>query len=110
MATLYIKEDDTRPWTTTLTSAGDDDLTDVASAVVYMRLETGGANKINGSGVTVGTLTTTTAPLTYSPTAADVNTAGTYLLYWSVTFTTGSKVARFPSEGFDTVVIEANYE
>lgn len=110
MATLHIKEDDTRPWTTTLTSAGDDDLTDVASAVVYMRLETGGSNKIDGTAAVVGTTTAATAPMTYNPTAADVNTAGTYLLYWSVTFTTGSLVARFPSEGFDKVVIEANYE
>ena len=110
MAELRIKQGDDRPWNTVLTSAGDDDLTDVASAVVFMRPVNGSTNKINGSAAVVGTLTTTTAALTYNPSSADVDTPGEYRLYWKVTFTTGSKVAAFPSEGFDRIVIVANYE
>ena len=110
MAGMYIKQGDTRPWKTVLTSVGDDDLTDVASAVVYMRLEGASTNKIDGVDATVGTKTKTTCPLTYSPSAADVDTTGTYNLYWRVTFTTGLTVASFPSRGYDQVVIEATYE
>lgn len=110
MSELRIKVGDTRPWNTTLTSAGDDDLTDVASAVLFMRPINSTTNKINGSVVVVGTLTTTTAPMLYNPLTADVDTAGEFDLYWLVTFTTGAKVARWPSEGFDRVVIEPNFE
>ena len=33
MADLFIKVGDTRPWTSNLTSAGDDDLTDASTVV-----------------------------------------------------------------------------
>lgn len=106
----YVKEDDTRPWTFLFTSDSESDFTDVASAVIYMRLETGGANKINGSALVIGTTTTANAPATYSPVAGDVDTAGIYLAYCVVTFTTGSKTGRFPSKDFDKIIIQANYE
>ncbi len=108
--TPTIKVGDTRTWQTTLTSAGDDDLTDVASAVVYMRHKNGTTNKIDGSAAVVGATTATSAILTYSPTAANVDTAGEYNITWKVTFTTGSLVAAFPSKGFNRLNIEANIE
>ena len=110
MAGMYIKVGDTRPWSTVLTSVGDDNLTDIASSVLYMRAEDGSTNKIDGSAAVVGTKTATTAALTYSPTSDDVDTPGEYRLYWKVTFTTGSKTAAFPSNGFDRVVIGESFE
>ena len=109
-ARFYTKVADTRPWNFSFNSTGDSDFTDVSSAVLYMRLETGGANKINGSAMVIGTKTTAAAAATYSPSSGDVDTAGVYRAYCLVTFTTGSKTARFPSKGYDTITIEANYE
>ena len=110
MAGMYIKVGDTRPWSTVLTSVGDDDLTDIDSVVLFMRAEDGTTNKIDGAAVAMGTLTIDSAPMTYNPSVADVDTSGVYKLYWCVTFTTGSKEARFPSEGFDELVIGESFE
>ena len=112
MADLFIKVGDTRPWTSNLTSAGDDDLTDASTVVkVYMRLAHGStSNKIDGTSAAMGTKTTSKIPVTYSPSSTDVDTAGDYLLYWKVTFTAGSKLARWPSHGHDKVFIQASFE
>ena len=110
MGILTIKQGDDRPWNTTLTSAGDDDLTDVASMTVFMRRTNSTSNKINGTGATLGVATAASLPVTYSPSTADVNSTGDYALYWRGVFTTGSKIATWPSKGFDRVVIQPNYE
>ena len=108
---ITIKVGDDRPWNTTLTSAGDDDLTDVASMTVYMSDVNSTANKINGTAATLSTAATAASlPVTYSPSTADVNTTGTFSLYWRGVFTTGSKVARWPSKGYDRVIIQPNFE
>ena len=111
MASLvHMKVGDSRPWIFSFNSDGDSDFTDVASAKLYMRLESGGANKIDGGDLVIGTKTTAAAAATYSPITADMDTAGRYRAYVLVTFTTGTKTARFPSNGYDTVVIEESYE
>ena len=110
MATLTIKKGDDRPWNTTLTSAGDDDLTDVASIAVFMRKSNSTSNKINGTAATLSTAATTASlPVTYNPSTADVNSTGDYTVLWKGTFTTGSKIGTWPSKGFDKVVIQPKY-
>lgn len=110
MATMYIKVGDTRPWNTTLTSVGDADLTDVASMTVFMRKKNSTSNKIDDTAAILSTLATAASlPVTYAPTTADVDSTGDYNLYWRGVFT-GSKVARWPSKGFDRVIIEPTYE
>ncbi len=111
MSVLTIKQGDDRPWNTVLKSAGDDDLTDVASIDVFMRKNNSTTNKINGTAATLSTLATAASlPVTYSPSTADVNSTGDFTLYWKGTFTTGSKIGTWPSKGFDKVVIQPNYE
>ena len=108
---ITIKKGDDRPWTTTLTSAGDDDLTDVASIAVYMRKVNSTSNKIDGTAATLSTAATAASlPVTYSPSTANVNSSGTYDLLWKGTFTTGSKIATWPSKGFDQVIIQPNFQ
>ena len=109
-SSVTYKVGDSKPWVFSLNSDGDSDFTDVASAKLYMRLESGGANKIDGGDLVIGTKTTAAAAATYSPITADMDTAGRYRAYVLVIFTTGSKTARFPSNGYDTVVIEESYD
>lgn len=111
MGILTIKKGDDRPWNTTLTSAGDDDLTDIASMTVFMREKTSTSNKINGTAATLSTAATAASlPVTYSPSTADVSSTGDFTLYWKGVFTTGSKIATWPSKGFDNVVIQPNHQ
>ena len=108
---ITIKRGNTRPWTTTLTSAGDDDLTDVASIAVYMRKVNSTSNTIDGTAAVLSTLATASSlPVTYNPSTANVSSSGDYNLYWRAVFTTGSKIATWPSKSFDKVIIESNYE
>ncbi len=110
MGILTIKQGDNRPWTTTLTSAGDDDLTDVASIEVFMRKSNSTTNKIDGTAATLSTAATAASlPVTYSPSTADVNSTGDYTVLWKGTFTTGSKIGTWPSKGFDRVVVQPKY-
>ena len=110
MSEMRIKVGDDRPWYSVLRSAVDSDLTDIATVKLYMRLQGGSANKINNATVVIESKTTTTANVRYDPVAADVDTKGTYDMYWKATFTTGGKDARFPSEGYDKVIIAASLE
>lgn len=106
---MFIKKGSDRPWYSTLKSDVDTDLTDVTGVVVYMRKAGAEVNVVDGEAAVIEAQTTTSISVRYDPASGDVDDPGTFNLYWLATFTSG-RTGRFPSEGFDQVLIGANFE
>ena len=95
-ADFTIKQGDTRPWNLVLKeNAAAVDLTAASSVALYMRKRgAGSTNKIDGSAVTI--VTAASGIVRYTPSSADVDTAGTFDAYFKVTWGDAT-LSRFPS-------------
>lgn len=106
---LPVTQGETRPWTSTLTSDGDDDLTDISSVVAYMREKGSAVNKIDGGSVTITSATAAQVAVKFEPAGTDVDEPGEYEFYWKATFADG-KVGYWPTDRDAEVLIRANFE
>ena len=81
-----------------LVDAATDLPIDLTGHTVAFRMYTeAGAVKVSDAAATV--VTPASGVVGYAPTAADVDTAGTYFYWWIVTRTSDSKKETFPSDG-----------
>lgn len=94
--TIYLKQGDTTAWPAlTIEEAGAaKDLTTATSVVVYMRELTATTNKIDGSSVTI--TDAANGIVTFTPTAADMDTAGVYKAEFLITWS-DAKVTTWPN-------------
>jgi hypothetical protein len=115
--TLYLKKDDTQQWPviTVLANAVAQDLSTATAVVLYMRAVGSSTNKINGTAATI-VGDGTAGQVTYTPVAADMDTAGVFRAYLRITWT-GAKTSRWPNQGnvgtdndFFRVEISSNFE
>lgn len=99
MADFYLKQNNTaRPFVAVLRDdEGPVDLTD--ATVLFVMQQSGESEpKVNASAVVDPDQTANKGKVTYSWASEDVDTAGTFLAEWVVTFD-DSRVQSFPNEG-----------
>lgn len=111
MAAVYTftKVGSTQPWTGTLTRAGAAKPITGATLTLYMQHEQLGTQEIDGDAVTI--VSAADGTWSFTPTSADVDTAGVYRGEIKVVYTDGT-VDYFPNRNEDRwlIVIEAAQE
>jgi len=101
--TFYIKQNDTRPAITATLIDGDGSLAALTGATVVFKMR-----KVGGTAVTVNSSATVTsvdnAEVTYTWSASDTSTVGSYEGEFEVTYSSGG-VQTFPNSGYIEIEI-----